>query len=52
MLSSFEMSSESSRAQLENMDKAELIELVEVVSARIEMLPIEVHQQSTLTKAA
>ena len=45
------MPSKFSRAQLDNMDKAELIELVEVVSARIEMLPIEVHQQSALTKA-
>ena len=44
------MPSEFSRAQLEKMDKAELIELVEALSARIEKLPIEVHQQSTLTK--
>ena len=41
---------EFSRAQLEIMDKAELIELVEVLSARIEKLQIEVHQQSTLTR--
>ena len=32
------------------MDKAELIELVEVLSARIGKLQIEVHQQSTLTR--
>ena len=44
------MPSEFSRAQLENMDKAELIELVEVLSARIGKLQIEVHQQSTLTR--
>ena len=37
------MPSEFSRAQLEKMDKAELIELVEALSARIEKLPIEVH---------
>ena len=44
------MPSEFSRAQLEKMDKAELIELVKVLSARIEKLQIEVHQQSTLTR--
>ena len=44
------MLSEFSRAQLEKMDKAELIELVEVLSARIEKLQIEGHQPSTLTK--
>ena len=43
------MPREFSRAQLEIMDKSELIELVEVLSARIEKLQIEVHQQSTLT---
>ena len=46
------MPSESSRAQLDNMDKAELIELFEALSARIEKLQIEVHQQTRLTKAA
>ena len=44
------MPSEFGRVQLENMDKAELIELVAVLSARIEKLQIEVHQQSALTR--
>lgn len=44
------MPSEFSRAQLENMDKAELIELFEALFVRIEKLRIEVHQQSTLTR--
>ena len=44
------MPSEFSRVQLEKMDKAELIELVEVLSARIEKLQIEAHQQSRLTR--
>ena len=44
------MPSESSRAQLDNMDKAELIELFEALSARIEKLQIEVHQQTRLTR--
>ena len=44
------MPSGFSRAQLENMDRAELIELVEVLSARIEKLQIEAHQQSRLTR--
>ncbi len=50
MLASFEMPSEFSRAQLENMDKAEFIELVEALFARIEKLQIEVHRQSTLIR--
>ena len=44
------MPSEFSRAQLENMDRAELIEFVEAWFARIEKLQIEVHQQSALTR--
>ena len=44
------MPREYNRAQLEKMDKAELIELVEAMFARIGKLQIEVHQQSTLTR--
>lgn len=44
------MPSEFSRVQLEKMDKAELIELVEVLSARNEKLQIEAHQQSRLAR--
>ena len=44
------MPREFNRAQLEKMDKAELINLVEALFARIGKLHIEVHQQTTLTK--